>query len=66
MPDEKKIIDVLKASSFESTQSKIVRETGLSKVQAHRAIKRLESKGVLEKHDYGLTNKIILKKELFE
>jgi len=35
-------------------------------VQVHRAIKRLEAKGVLEKHDYGLTNKIILKKEFVE
>ncbi len=66
LPDEKKIIDSLKESNYESTQSKLVRETGLSKVQVHRTIKRLEAKGVLEKHNYGLTNKIILKKELFE
>ncbi|MDD5162654.1 MAG: hypothetical protein PHD95_00415 [Candidatus ainarchaeum sp.] len=66
LPDEKKIIDTLKKANFESTQSKLVKETGLSKVQVHRTIKRLESKGVLEKHNYGLTNKIILKKEFFE
>ncbi len=66
LPDEKKVIDTLKKANFESTQSKLVKETGLSKVQVHRTIKRLESKGVLEKHNYGLTNKIILKKEFFE
>jgi hypothetical protein len=66
LPDEKAIVEVLKNSNFESTQAKLARETGLNKVQVHRAIKRLESKGVLEKHDYGLTNKIILKKEFFE
>lgn len=66
LPDEKRVVDVLKESNYESTQSRIVKQSGLSKVQVHRAIKRLESKGVLEKHGYGLTNKIILKKEFFE
>lgn len=66
LPDEKEIINALKRSDFESTQAKLAKETGLNKVQIHRAIKRLESKGVLEKHEYGLTNKILLKKEIFE
>jgi len=66
LPDEKAVVEALKRFNFESTQAKLVRETGLNKVQVHRAIKRLESKGVLEKHDYGLTNKIILKREFFE
>jgi hypothetical protein len=66
LPDEKKIIDALKKSNFEMVQAKLAKETGLGKVQVHRAVKRLEAKGVLEKHSYGLTNKIILKKELFD
>lgn len=66
LPDEKAVVEVLKNSNYESTQSKIVKETGLGKVQVHRAVKRLEAKGALEKHNYGITNKIILKKELFE
>ncbi|MFH1234488.1 MAG: helix-turn-helix domain-containing protein [Candidatus Diapherotrites archaeon] len=66
LPDEKKVIDALKKSNFEMAQAKLAKETGMSKVQVHRAIKRLEAKGVLEKHSYGLTNKIILKKELFD
>lgn len=66
LPDEKAVIDSLKKSDYESTQAKLAKETGLNKVQVHRAVKRLESKGVLEKHNYGLTNKIILKKEFFE
>jgi len=56
----------LRSSHYESTQSRLAKETGLGKVQVHRAIKRLEAKGLIEKHDYGLTNKILLKKELFE
>ena len=66
LPDEQLIIKVLKESNDELTQAKIVKDTGLSKVQAHRAIKRLEARGAIEKHEYGLTNKIILKKEFLE
>lgn len=66
LPDERMIIDALKESDYELTQSKLSKELGLNKVQVHRAIKRLEAKGVLKKHEYGLTNKIILKKEFFE
>ncbi|MFH1256118.1 MAG: hypothetical protein V1494_02390 [Candidatus Diapherotrites archaeon] len=66
LPDEKAVIEALKKSNFESTQAKLAKEAGMNKVQVHRAIKRLEAKGVLEKHGYGLTNKILLKKELFE
>jgi hypothetical protein len=66
LPDEKKIIETLKKFDYELTQARLAKETGLGKVQVHRVIKRLEAKGILEKHDYGLTNKIILKKEFFE
>ena len=66
LPDEKAVIEVLRKFDFELTQAKIAKETGLSKVQVHRAIRRLESRGMVEKHEYGLTNKIILKKEFFE
>ncbi|MEK6959293.1 MAG: hypothetical protein AABW59_04585 [archaeon] len=66
LPDEKKIIEALKRNDYSLTQSKIVYESGLNKVQVHRVIKRLEAKGLLEKHDYGVTNKIVLKKELIE
>lgn len=66
LPEEIKVIEALKNAGYELTQSKLVRETGLSKVQVHRAVKKLEAKGVLKKHGYGLTNKIILDKEVFE
>ncbi|MEM0360698.1 MAG: winged helix-turn-helix transcriptional regulator [Candidatus Diapherotrites archaeon] len=66
LPDERKIIETLKKSNFEMLQSRIAKETGLSKVQVHRAIKRLEAKGILEKHTYGLSNKIMLKREFFD
>lgn len=66
LPDEKALVEALKDSDYELTQSKLVKETGLTKVQVHRALKKLEAKELLKKHEYGLTNKIILKKEIFE
>ncbi len=66
LPDERKVVEVLKNYDSKLAQSKIVRETGLSKVQVHRAVKKLEARGLIEKHQYGLTNKIILKKGFFE
>ena len=66
LPDEKKVIAALKANDYALAQSQITRNSGLSKVQVHRVIKRLESKGLIEKHAFGLTNKIVLKKEFFE
>ena len=66
LPEEKKVIDALKKNDYSMAQSKITYESGLNKVQVHRVLKRLEAKGLIEKHEYGLTNKIVLKKELFE
>ncbi|MFA5125838.1 MAG: hypothetical protein WC462_02440 [archaeon] len=66
LPDEKKVIEVLKYNDYSLPQNKITKESGLTKVQVHRVLKRLETKGLIEKHEYGLTNKIVLKKELIE
>ena len=66
LPEEKKIIDSLMQNNLEATQAKLAKDTGMSKVQTHRAIKKLEAKGILEKHSFGMTNKILLKKELLE
>jgi uncharacterized membrane protein len=66
LPDEKLIIEALKRGGYALTQSALAKETGMNKVQVHRAIKRLEDKQIVEKRDFGVTNKILLKKELFE
>ncbi len=63
LPDEKKIIEYLSNNDEESTQSKIVKETGMSKIQVHRTLLRLEEKRLIKKQKYGLTNKIILERE---
>ncbi|GEM_PF-7051364 len=46
------------------TQSKIAKETSLSRVKISRAIKNLEQKKLLTKMPDGMTNKIILDAEL--
>lgn len=66
LPEEKKVIEVLKENDYSLPQNRITKESGLTKVQVHRVLKRLEAKGLIEKHEYGLTNKIVLKKEFFD
>jgi hypothetical protein len=64
LPDEKTVIQELRKSNGEMTQSQLVIKTGLSKVKVHRVIKSLTMKGIIKKYEYGLTNKIILEKEI--
>jgi uncharacterized membrane protein len=37
-------------------------KTGFSKVKVHRALTKLETRKVIKKYPYGLTNKIVLEK----
>ena len=63
-PEEKKIVDEIKKANGNITQSQLVLKTQLSKVKVHRIIARLESKGIIKKYQYGLTNKIVLEKDI--
>jgi len=62
--DEKRIIKLLQSKGGALTQSELVIETGLTKVKVHRVIVRLQSLGLVEKHAYGMTNKIVLSSDL--
>jgi len=66
LPNEARLIGLLKASENGLTQSRLVVESGLSKVQVHRIVKKLESQDILSKHKYGLTNKLVLAKDYAE
>ena len=61
LPNEQKIFNILSKHSQGLTQSKLTLESGFSKVQVHRIVKKFESKGLIEKHKYGATNKLFLK-----
>jgi uncharacterized membrane protein len=61
LPNEMLVYNLLTNSNNGLTQSKLTLECGLSKVQVHRIVKKLEDKGLIEKHKYGATNKLFLK-----
>lgn len=61
-PEEKKVISALEDAGGELTQAQIVDNVRLSKVKAHRIIKRLEQMKIITKYPYGVTNKIVLEK----
>lgn len=63
-PEERAIISELKKSKGSMTQSQLVRTTGMSKVKAHRIVSKLVIKGIVKKYPYGLTNKIVLEKDV--
>jgi uncharacterized membrane protein len=64
LPEERIIINELKKNKGNMTQSQLVKNTGLSKVKMHRIVNKLCSKGIIKKYPYGLTNKIVLEKEI--
>jgi hypothetical protein len=60
-PQELSIIKFLEENDGKATQNELVKELGFNKVIISRGIKSLESKKLIEKTKYGMTNKIILK-----
>lgn len=62
LPEEKKVISEIEKYGGSLTQSEIVKSTGFSRVKVHRIIRNLEKKNLIMKHQYGMTNKIVLKK----
>jgi uncharacterized membrane protein len=61
--DEKKVFELLMSENGEMLQNKLVSKTGLSKVSVTRALAKLETKNLVAKERYGLTNKIKIKTE---
>ncbi len=62
--EEKAIINSIINRKGQSTQSNIVRDTGLSRVKISRSLKKLEQKKIIIKKPNGMTNNIELEKEL--
>jgi len=62
LPEEKKVINEIEKYGGSLTQSEIVKSTGFSRVKVHRIIRNLENKKLIIKQQYGMTNKILLKK----
>ena len=64
--DEALIIKELIKNNGESLQSKLVKQTGLTRVRVTRALKKLEEKGVIKRKRMGKENKVLLLQELKE
>jgi len=62
LPDEKKVLSEIEKYGGSLTQSEISKNTGFSRVKVHRIVRNLERKKLIMKQEYGMTNKIILKK----
>lgn len=63
-PEELKVVEILTKNDNTMTQKDLVSETKMSKVMIHRVLKRLETKKVISKFAYGMTNRIKLDKKL--
>ncbi|WP_054855530.1 MarR family transcriptional regulator [Vulcanisaeta sp. JCM 16161] len=58
---EKRALQVIRKRGGMITQVELGRELGLSKYQVSRLVKRLETKGVIERRRAGVTNVLILR-----
>jgi len=62
LPEEKKVLSDIEKYGGTLTQSEISKNTGFSRVKVHRIVRNLERKNLIIKQQYGMTNKIVLKK----
>jgi hypothetical protein len=62
LPDEKNVLSEVEKYGGTLTQSEIVKSTGFSRVKVHRILRNLEKKNLIMKHQYGMTNKIVLRR----
>jgi uncharacterized membrane protein len=62
LPEEKKVLSEIERYGGSLTQNELVKTTGFSRVKIHRLVRSLENKKLIMKQEYGMTNKIVLKK----
>lgn len=62
LPEEKKVLNEIEKYGGSLTQSELTKTTGFSRVKIHRIIRNLEKKNLIMKQQYGMTNKIVLKR----
>ncbi|MCX6819570.1 MAG: winged helix-turn-helix transcriptional regulator [Candidatus Aenigmarchaeota archaeon] len=62
LPEEKKVMDEIENHGGSLRQNEIARNTGFSRVKVHRIVRNLEKKNLILKQQYGMTNKITIKR----
>ena len=63
-PDDREIVTLLLTKDGMTTQSEIAKLPGMSRLKAHRTIKKLEDRGILYVEKYGKINMIRIVDEL--
>jgi len=62
--DQKMVFSLIVESGGEILQSELVRRTGFSRAKITRILNELEFKGLIIRRRYGMTNKIVVKRDL--
>jgi len=63
-PGQRKIFESIIRHMGETTQSKLVKDTGLSRVRVSRHLKHMEGRGIIKRSKEGMTNKVVLPKDI--
>jgi len=62
--DQRLVLKSIVGDKGKISQTKLVKDTNLSRVRVSRCLKQLEEKEIIEKSKIGMTNKIMLSKDL--
>lgn len=62
--DEREIVDLLMRKEGMTTQSEIAKLPGMSRLKAHRIVKKLEDRGIVHVEKYGKINMVRIVDEL--
>jgi hypothetical protein len=65
-PEDREVVSLLISKEGMTTQSEIARLPGMSRLKAHRIVKRLEERGIIHVEKYGKVNMIRIVDELRE
>ncbi|MFN7991826.1 MAG: winged helix-turn-helix transcriptional regulator [Candidatus Micrarchaeia archaeon] len=63
-PDDREIVTLLLSKDGMSTQSEIAKLPGMSRLKAHRIVKKLEDRGIVHVEKYGKINMVRIVDEL--
>ncbi len=63
-PDDREIVSLLLEKDGRTTQSEIARLPGMSRLKAHRIVKKLEERGIVHVEKYGKINSVRIVDEL--
>jgi winged helix-turn-helix DNA-binding protein len=63
-PDDRDILNLLLEKDGRSTQSEIARLPGMSRLKAHRVVKKLEERGIVHVEKFGKINMVRVVDEL--